>query len=910
MIMPQIYVSNSSPSPSCLTHISQKTCLHGTSYYPSFQVGSRPWFQNKKSETRARNGYNNSSNNKIKAVAVSEHAEKKSVKVKATITVQLTVGGLFSDLGLERGADDITDLLGKSLHLELVSTTLNPKTKREKDTVKGFAHRTFQLVDKAKYAAEFDVPHSFGEIGAIFVENEHHKEMFIIDVLFEGFPTGPFHISCNSWVHSKFDNPAKRVFFSNKSYLPSETPEGLKRIRGEKLIELRGDGEGERKKFESIYDYDVYNDIGNPDRDIELKRPVLGGKQNPYPRRCRTGRPRSKTDPLSEERSDNVYVPRDECFSEVKELTFSTKAVYSVLHALVPSLQTAIIDKDLGFPVFSAIDDLFNEGVKLPILKGKGLIRNILPRLIKVVKDTEKDILRFETPATMDRDRFFWFRDEEFARQTLAGLNPCCIELVTEWPLKSKLDPDIYGPVESAITTETIEQEIKGFMTVEEALKQKKLFILDYHDLLLPVVEKVRELEGTTLYGSRTLFFLNSDSTLRPLAIELTRPPINGKPQWKEVFTPAWHSTSVWLWRIAKAHVLAHDSGYHQLVSHWLRTHCATEPYIIATNRQLSAMHPIYRLLHPHFRYTMEINALAREALINANGTIESSFSPGKYSILLSSIAYDKQWQFNLQGLPADLINRGLAVEDPNAPHGLKLTIEDYPYANDGLVLWDIIKGWVTDYVSHYYSEPGRVESDKELQAWWEEIRTVGHGDKKDEPWWPVLKNKEDLVEILTTIVWITSGHHAAVNFGQYHYAGYFPNRPTITRCNMPTEDPSDSEWELFLEKPEATLLNTFPSQIQATTVMTVLDILSNHSPDEEYLGETLEPAWADDPIVKSAFEKFKGKLMELEGIVDERNADRTRKNRNGAGIVPYELLKPKSEPGVTGKGVPYSISI
>lgn len=82
-----------------------------------------------------------------------------------------------------------------------------------------------------------------------------------------------------------------------------------------------------------------------------------------------------------------------------------------------------------------------------------------------------------------------------------------------------------------------------------------------------------------------------------------------------------------------------------------------TEPYIIATNRQLSAMHPIYRLLHPHFRYTMAINAEARQSLINANGIIEMGFSPGKYSMELSSIAYD-QWHFLLQGLPADLLVR------------------------------------------------------------------------------------------------------------------------------------------------------------------------------------------------------------------------------------------------------------
>ncbi|KAF7805374.1 linoleate 13S-lipoxygenase 2-1, chloroplastic-like [Senna tora] len=306
----------------------------------------------------------------------------------------------------------------------------------------------------------------------------------------------------------------------------------------------------------------------------------------------------------------------------------------------------------------------------------------------------------------------------------------------------------------------------------------------------------------------------------------------------------------------------------------------------------------------------MEINALAREALINANGIIESCFSPAKYSILLSSVAYDKLWQFNLQGLPADLIHRGLAVEDPNSPHGLKLSIQDYPYANDGLVLWDAIREWITAYVNHYYPDPTLVESDSEIQAWWEEIRTKGHADKKDEPWWPQLKSPKDLIEILTTIVWITSGHHAAVNFGQYTYAGYFPNRPTIARTNMPTEDRDEAEWELFLQKPEVTLLKCFPSQVQATTVMSVLDILSNHSPDEEYLGNHIEASWEEDVVVKAAFEKFQGRLKELEGLIDLRNADRNLKNRNGAGIVPYELLKPVSEPGVTGQGVPFSISI
>ncbi|KAK7849536.1 linoleate 13s-lipoxygenase 2-1 [Quercus suber] len=351
--------------------------------------------------------------------------------------------------------------------------------------------------------------------------------------------------------------------------------------------------------------------------------------------------------PLSEQRSSSVYVPRDEAFSEVKQLTFSAKTLKSVMHALLPQLEISLLDPHLGFPHFTAIDSLFCEGLTLPKPTNAGFFQ--------------------------DEEFFAWFRDEEFSRQTLAGLNPCSIQLVTDWPMKSKLDPKIYGPLETLITTELVEQEIRGIMTVNEALKSKRLLVLDYHDLLLPYVNKVREVEGTTLYGSRALVFLTKDGTLRPVAIELARPPTGDKPQWK---------------------------------------------------------------------YTMEINALARESLINAGGIIESAFSPAKYSIEFSSATYNQLWRFDMEVLPADLIR--------------------------------------SDYVNHYYPEPSLVQSDGELQAWWTEVRTKGHADKKDEPWWPVLKTPENLIHILTTITWVTAGHHAAVNFGQYMFAGYFPNRSTI----------------------------------------------------------------------------------------------------------------------------------
>ncbi|CAA6674987.1 unnamed protein product [Spirodela intermedia] len=228
------------------------------------------------------------------------------------------------------------------------------------------------------------------------------------------------------------------------------------------------------------------------------------------------------------------------------------------------------------------------------------------------------------------------------------------------------------------------------------------------------------------------------------------------------------------------------------------------------------------------------------------------------------------------------------------------MTIEDYPFAADGLLIWTAIKQWSRGLRGPLLSRPLRRD----------EIRNKGHADKRKEPWWPALNTPEDLVGILTIMIWVAAGHHAAVNFGQYHYAGYFPNRPTIVRSRMPVEDGNERDLKRFWEKPERTLMENFPTQIQATRVMAVLDVLSAHSIDEEYIGDLPSAIWDDDLTIKAAYERFRGTLTEIEGIIDERNQDRNLKNRCGAGVVPYELLKPFSKPGVTGMGVPNSISI
>lgn len=195
---------------------------------------------------------------------------------------------------------------------------------------------------------------------------------------------------------------------------------------------------------------------------------------------------------------------------------------------------------------------------------------------------------------------------------------------------------------------------------MDEAIAAKRLFVIDYHDVFMPYVKRINELEGRKIYACRALFFLHDDHVLKPVAIELSLPPSAGQgpSASQRVFTPKKDATSFWLWQLAKLHFCTADSGYHQLVSHWLRTHACTEPYVIATYRQLSALHPISKLLHPHLRYTMEINAAARQSLIAANGVIEGTFTPGKYAMEMSGVVYDLLWRFDQEALPEDLIRR------------------------------------------------------------------------------------------------------------------------------------------------------------------------------------------------------------------------------------------------------------
>ncbi|KAL9304332.1 hypothetical protein ACSQ67_021595 [Phaseolus vulgaris] len=783
---------------------------------------------------------------------------------KSLVETLTNVNGLI-DTGFKLINSSVEDIT-KSVSFKLISRTKSQNQKNLDGKVgkDSYLENNVSVLRSLGGTEEaFDIyfewdDNDMGIPGAFYVTNRMNDEFFLVSLTLE-YPTtehdqNNIHFVCNSWVHNHNCYKRDRIFFANIPYLPGEgTPVALQRYREEELKNLRGDGTGKREKWDRIYDYDVYNDLGFLEGDGPQDHPILGGLKYPYPRRVRTGRKHihknKNIDDEYEEPAEVYYVPRDENFSHVKAtefLEFGTKTLGERVEPLLLSLYLKNTSNE--FNGFEEVQRLYEGGVNLPIsITAKG----------------NPSVLEFPPPNVIQESNFAWTTDEEFAREMIAGVNPVVIRLLKMEEIASPCMLLCNCTQPSTITKEKLEINMKG-VKVDEALAEGRLFILDYYDAFMPYLTKINELPSAKAYATRTFLFLEEDGTLKPLAIELSKPHQCGDRYLgieSIVVLPADRGVESTIWQLAKAHVVVNDTNYHQLISHWLNTHAVIEPFSIATHRNLSVLHPIYKLLHPHFRDTLNINALARKSLINAGGIIEQTFLPGPYSMEMSSAVY-KNWVFTDQALPNDLIKRGMAVKDISAPRGLSLAIEDYPYAVDGLEIWDGIKSWVLEYVSLYYSGDDGVQQDTELQTWWKEIMEKGHPDLEAEQW-TKMKTSEELVETLTTIIWIGSALHAAVNFGQYPYGGYILNRPTQSRRWIPKEG-----------TPEDTL------------------------------------DWTADQKAKDLFKTFTEQLKHIENNISERNNNKELRNRTGPVKLPYTVLLPSSEPGITFRGIPNSVSI
>ena len=243
------------------------------------------------------------------------------------------------------------------------------------------------------------------------------------------------------------------------------------------------------------------------------------------------------------------------------------------------------------------------------------------------------------------------------------------------------------------------------------------------------------------------------------------------------------------------------------------------EAYGVATMKNLPDAHPVYKLLQPHFRYTVGINSAARRALINDGGLIDYIFSiGGKGKKELIQRAYKV---YNVQGANVKWNTKERGVDDPTL-------LPNYHYRDDGILIWNAIESYVTEIIGIFYKSDDDVKDDAELQHWANDVHSntfPGHDGAPDGHGFPEkIESCEELINYCTLIMFNGSAQHAAVNFGQFNIYGFIPNAPMSLQKPPPTKKGVTTF---------AYILETLPNILTSGLNIGLVFALTQFSPDE-----------------------------------------------------------------------------
>ncbi|KAG9346432.1 hypothetical protein JZ751_006743 [Albula glossodonta] len=407
-----------------------------------------------------------------------------------------------------------------------------------------------------------------------------------------------------------------------------------------------------------------------------------------------------------------------------------------------------------------------------------------------------------------------WKEDKFFGYELLNGVNPMMVRRCTELPSNFPVTDEMNG----------------------------NIFLCDYKILEgVPtnVVNDKQQYQAAPL----CLLYLNPDGDLLPIAIQLKQQPGDLNP----IFLP---SDSEHDWLLAKIFARSAEFNVHQLNSHLLRTHMLAEVFSVATLRNFPMVHPLYKLLIPHTRYTLHINHLARLFLIGKNGVFTMFFATGGDGASEILKRAFKSLTYSSLCLPEDIAARGLE------------SVPRFYYRDDGLKLWDIINRYVEGMVRHYYPSDSDVQQDTELQSWIKEIFTHGFLEQSSTGIPQCFSSVEQVIKFITMVIFTVSAQHGAVNSGQYDFGGWMPNNPFSLQCPPPTKKGCSDE---------NTILQTLPDVNITVQGMVTTWVLSRRSTDFVPLGVYPEEHFSEDVPCK-IMNKLKEELDLLSKNITIRN--------------------------------------
>ncbi|XP_078527060.1 hydroperoxide isomerase ALOXE3-like isoform X3 [Lissotriton helveticus] len=448
----------------------------------------------------------------------------------------------------------------------------------------------------------------------------------------------------------------------------------------------------------------------------------------------------------------------------------------------------------------------------------------------KSFEDLERVLWTHKT-ATSEYVSQHWREDAFFGYQFLNGVDPMmikkCNKIPDNLPVTDSMVAYILGP--------------KTNLAAE--LQRGKIFIVDFK-ILEGIPGNI--LNGRQQYMAAPLCLLyhSPQDEMIPLAIQLNQTPGPENP----IFLP---SDNEWDWLLAKMWVRSSNFSTHQALSHFLHTHVFAEVFCISTLRQLPMAHPLYKLLIPHHRYTLQINALARERLIGPGGS------------------FDKSTAIGVAGL-AELISRDMQAVTYTSiciPDNLKSRevecLPNFYYRDDGLKIWSAIESYVSGIVGCYYKTDESIQTDPELQAWVGEIFKEGFLERKSSGVPSSLQTRPELIKYLTMVIFTGSAQHAAVNSGQFDFLGWMPNSPSTMR-----QPPPKTKGTATLES----VLEILPEVGTTANSMVTVRLLSTEPGDMRPLGTFPDEHFTEEEP-KRCIKAFQERLSQISADIESRNA-------------------------------------
>ncbi|XP_013927287.1 PREDICTED: arachidonate 5-lipoxygenase, partial [Thamnophis sirtalis] len=257
-----------------------------------------------------------------------------------------------------------------------------------------------------------------------------------------------------------------------------------------------------------------------------------------------------------------------------------------------------------------------------------------------------------------------WQEDFMFGYQFLNGCNPVLIKKCIELPKKFP------------VTTEMVEYSLERNLTLEQEIKQGNIFIVDYEQLEDIDVNKTDPCTVQYLAAPICLLYKNLENKILPIAIQINQAPEPCNP----IFLP---SDAKYDWLLAKIWVRSSDFHIHQTVTHLLRTHLVSEVFAVAMFRQLPAVHPLFKLLIPHVRFTIAINTKAREQLICEYGLFDKANATGGGGHVQMVQRAMEHLTYSSLCFPEEIKSRHMESHED---------IPYYYYRDDGVKVWDAIK--------------------------------------------------------------------------------------------------------------------------------------------------------------------------------------------------------------------------